>query len=259
MTSQSSDRPASRATAAPALRRDAWREGLACLVLLSLLAASVRVLAGLGPWFQVRTVVVFCAAFLLVLRGLAAHAPNQRFGPANRVTLARLGLIALLAAGVGESFGHADAIAWAAVAVASTAALLDALDGPLARAHGATSEFGERFDMETDALMVLVLSLLVLRFGKAGPWILAAGLMRYAFVLAAKFWPWLSRPLPPSTRRKTLCVVQITALIVCLCPVVPVEWSEAIAAASLAMLSASFALDIVWLARHRQSTRAIVS
>ena len=244
---------------ASALRREAWREGLSCLMLLTLLAGSAGKLAEFGPWFHIKAVAVFCAAFILVLRGLAAHAPNRRFGSANRVTLARLALIALLAAGIGESLGHADAIAWATVFIATTAALLDALDGPLARAHGASSEFGARFDMETDALMVLVLGMLVVDFGKAGPWVLAAGLMRYAFVLAARFWPWLARPLPPSTRRKTVCVVQITALIVCLSPVVPSVWSQAVAAASLVALTASFAVDIAWLARQRHPIREIAS
>ena len=235
----------------PALRLDAARDAFACVVLLALLAAGAQSLAGLGPWFHLRTLVLFCAAFALVLRGLGTHAPHHRFGPANRVTMARLALIALLAAGVAESGDATDAVAWAAVVVATIAACLDALDGPLARAHGTSSEFGARFDMETDALMVLVLSLLVLRFGKAGPWILAAGLMRYGFVFAACLWPMLARPLPPSTRRKLVCVAQITALIVCLGPIVAVAWSRAIAAASLLLLSASFAADIVWLARRR--------
>ncbi|MBO9515222.1 MAG: CDP-alcohol phosphatidyltransferase family protein [Variovorax sp.] len=236
------------------MRRDAWRDGLACLVLLSGLALGGRELAGLGPWFHLKTVIVFGAAFGWVLHGLAAHAPHQRFGAANRVTLVRLALVALLAAGIGEAFADRDALAWAAVAVATTAALLDALDGPLARAQGAASAFGARFDMETDALLVLVLSVLVVRFEKAGSWILAAGLMRYAFVLAARSWPWLARPLPPSTRRKAVCVLQITALIVCLGPVVSPAWSARIAAASLAALGASFALDIAWLARRRRET-----
>ena len=233
------------------LRRDAWREALPCLTLLLLLAAGVNLAAGLGPWFGVRALAVFGLGFALVLRALPAHAPHARFGAANRVTLARLALVALLAAGVGEPLTDATGLAWGAIAVATTAALWDALDGPLARAQGLASEFGARFDMETDALLVLVLSLLVIHFDKAGAWILAAGLMRYAFVLAGRALPWLARPLPPSQRRKAVCVVQITSLIVCLGPIIAPPWSRAIAAASLAALSASFAADLAWLARRR--------
>ncbi|MDM0104505.1 CDP-alcohol phosphatidyltransferase family protein [Variovorax sp. J22R24] len=253
MTSQSSnDRRALRSSRAAALRRDAWREALACLVLLTLLAGSAGLLAGLGPWFHLRAVGVFVVAFAIVQRGLPDHSPNPRFGPANRVTLVRLALVALLAAGIGESSADIATIAWPAIVIATTAALLDALDGPLARAHGSASEFGARFDMETDALMVLVLCLLVIHFDKAGGWIIAAGLMRYVFVLAAKAWPWLARSLPPSERRKAVCVTQITSLIVCLAPIIPVASSQFIAAASLVVLTASFAMDIAWLARRRR-------
>ena len=105
--------------------------------------------------------------------------------------------------------------------------------------------------MEPDALLVLVVSLLVFHSDKAGAWILAAGLMRHAFVLAMKPWPWLARPLAPSMRRKAVCVAQITSLLVCLGPVTSMSWSRAIAAASLAMLAASFVIDVAWLSRHR--------
>jgi len=250
MLTRSSHVPAAGAERLAALRRDAWREALPCFLLLAALAALVGRLGEFGAWFQLKALAVFATAFALVLAGLAAHAPNARFGVANRVTLARLALVALLAALVGEP--QADAIAWGSIVLASGAALLDALDGPLARHDGLASDFGARFDMETDALLVLVLSLLVLHFDKAGAWVLAAGLMRYLFVLAALPWPWLARALPPSQRRKTVCVVQITSLIVCLGPIVTLPWSRALAAASLALLAASFTTDIAWLLRHRQ-------
>lgn len=238
-----------------ALRRDAWREALPCFVLLTLAAGSLTAMGEFSHWFHLKTVVVFGMAFAWVLRGLPAHAPNHRFGAANRVTLVRLALVALLAAGIGEPLATADWMAWGVVVVAATAALLDALDGPLARARGLESDFGARFDMETDALLILVLCLLAVHFDKAGAWVLAAGAMRYVFVLATKLWPWMARALPPSQRRKTVCVAQITSLIVCLGPIVHVPWSQAIAAASLAMLTWSFAVDIAWLVRHRHSNR----
>ena len=37
----------------------------------------------------------------------------------------------------------------------------------------------------------------------------ALGLMRYAFVAAGWRWPALARPLPPSLRRKAVCVLQV--------------------------------------------------
>lgn len=253
LTQSSADGPAFGAGRLAALRRDAWREAVPCFLLLAVAAGALTVLGELSFWFKLKALAVFAAAFAWVLHGLAAHAPNARFGAANRVTLARLALVALIAACIGEPLADADAMAWSIVAVGTTAALLDAVDGPLARRSGLASEFGARFDMETDALLTLVLCLLVFHFDKAGAWILAAGLMRYAFVLAMKPWPWLARPLGPSQRRKAVCVAQITSLLVCLGPIVALPWSRAIAAASLAALAASFAIDIAWLIRRRAS------
>jgi len=230
-----------------ALRRDALREALYGAALLAALAAATAA----GPGVALKAAAVFALGLALVLRGLPAHAPHARFGTANRVTLLRLALVAWLAAGLGEGAGD-EATAWRTIVIATVAALMDAVDGAFARAQGLASEFGARFDMETDALLVLVLSLLVAQSGQAGAWIVAAGLMRYLFVAAAQPWPWLAGPLPPSTRRKTVCVVQITGLIVCLGPIIPPAWAQAIAAATLAMLTASFAVDIGWLWRTRR-------
>jgi phosphatidylglycerophosphate synthase len=234
-----------------ALRRDAGREALAGLLLLALAAG---VLAGLGPLalgFVLKAMLVFLLACAAVMWGLRRHAPHTRFGAANRVTLARLGLIALLAGGIGEPLTDPVGMAWGTVVVATTAALMDALDGPLARTEGLASEFGARFDMESDAFLMLVLCLLVLHFGKAGAWVLAAGLARYLFVAAGWAWPWLRRELPPAVWRKAVCVVGITCLIVCLGPIISRPWSFGLAAATLAMLLASFGVDVLWLLRRR--------
>jgi phosphatidylglycerophosphate synthase len=189
-----------------------------------LLAAALGVAGGLGLDYTLKASLGYGAGAWLVWRGLGAH-PHPRFGPANRVTLLRLGQAAT--------------------------ALLDAVDGALARRSGLASAFGARFDMETDAVFTLVLCALVLQAGQAGPWVLASGLMRYAFVTAARPWPWLAGALPPSKRRQTVCVVQITTLIVCLGPIVPPPLATGLAAISLALLTLSFAIDVRTLARQR--------
>jgi hypothetical protein len=70
-------------------------------------------------------------------------------------------------------------------------------------------------------------------------------------VAAAFVWPWLNGPFQPSKRRQTVCVVQITTLIVCLGPIVPPLLASALAAVSLALLTLSFATDVRTLARQR--------
>ena len=79
---------------------------------------------------------------------------------------------------------------------------LDAVDGWLARRLGLASRFGARFDLEIDALLILILAVLVWQTGRVGAWLLAIGAMRYAFAALGMILPMLRRPLRPSRRRK---------------------------------------------------------
>jgi phosphatidylglycerophosphate synthase len=185
---------------------------------------------------------------LLVLA--AQHLRARAFGAANGVTLVRGALTLLLAALIGVRGG--DALGWTVVAIAVIAVALDGVDGWLARSRNEASEFGARFDMEIDALLILVLAALVWHLDKAGAWILAAGLLRYAFVIASYALPWLGGALPPSRRRQTVCVLQIVSLIGALVPAVSPPASTGIALAGLALLAWSFAVDVAWLARRAQ-------
>jgi phosphatidylglycerophosphate synthase len=250
-------RPAA-ARSHPALLRDAARASVATLVLLLAMSGVADRAAGLGADFIVKTLLVFSAGGVWVWRGLRSGAhPHPRFGAANRVTLLRLAFASLLAALLGEAVPSAplspSPLTWLVVALAALTALLDAVDGTLARRSGLASRFGARFDMETDAAYTLVLCALVWQVGQAGPWVLAAGLMRYAFVGAALLFPWLAGPLAPSRRRQAICAVQIATLIACLVPIVPSSLASVAAATSLLLLSVSFAIDVRALWRSRRS------
>jgi phosphatidylglycerophosphate synthase len=195
-----------------------------------------------------RTGVLAAGGGALVLWLAATRLASQRFGAANTVTLARGALTMLLLALVGIE--ASVALAWTIVALATAAALLDAVDGALARSRAEASAFGARFDMEVDALLILVLAALVFGHGKAGAWILLAGLLRYVFVAASYVWPWFGAELPASRRRQTVCVVQIISLIGALAPIVAVPWSAVLALAGLVFLIWSFGVDVAWLARR---------
>ena len=140
------------------------------------------------------------------------------------------------------------------MALVSLALILDGVDGYLARAYSQASALGARFDMEIDALLILVLSAAAWMFGKAGGWVLAIGLMRYAFVLAQVFVPALCQPLPPSFRRKLICVVQVAALCLILVPWVAPPVSTLIALIALVLLSYSFWVDTTYLLRRESTT-----
>jgi phosphatidylglycerophosphate synthase len=217
-------------------------------------AAAVLAAFGLDRGLALGNAVVWRAAAGVLVGGglllmMASHHLRARsFGAANGVTLVRGALTVLLAALIGARNG--EALGWTVVAVAVIAVALDGVDGALARSRNEATAFGARFDMETDALLILVLAALVWYLDKAGVWIIAAGLLRYAFVLASYAWPWMDRALPPSRRRQAVCVLQIVSLIGALVPGVLPPWSSAVALVGLALLVGSFAIDVVWLARR---------
>jgi len=201
-----------------------------------------------GISYPITAAAIAAAALVaFVVVGGQQH-PHPRFGPANAVTTARVGFVALVAATARIEAGARGL--WLAVVLSSAAAILDGLDGWLARRTGLSSDFGARFDMETDALLILALSVLVWQNDKAGAWVLGSGLMRYAFVAAGWVLPWMAHPLRSTLRGKTVAVVQIAGLIVALAPIIPLPYSALVAAVTLGALIWSFSVDIIWLARQ---------
>jgi len=217
-------------------------------------AAALAALAGLPAGAVALALAGSALAAGLMLRGLVRQGADG-FAACHRVTLIRAGLVAVLAGALLEP-GMPQALAWAALAAALLALALDGVDGWLARRQRSASAFGARFDMEVDAALIAVLAGLAWSLDKAGAWVLALGLMRYGFVAAAWLWPWLAAPLPHSLRRKTVCVVQVAVLAALLAPPVVAPVSTLMAGAALAALVWSFAVDALWLWRHRHAPGA---
>ena len=184
------------------------------------------------------------------LRISKANHPYAVFGAANYVTAVRALLVAVIAGAIGEPSTPRLSAAVAALGLA--VAVMDGVDGLLARRSRMTSAFGARFDMEVDALLIMSLSVLAWTFGKAGAWVLASGALRYLFVVAGWIWPWMDRPLEPSRRRQTVCVIQIVALIVVVSPLVMPPASTGVAATALLVLAGSFVVDTWWLYGAKQ-------
>ena len=227
---------------------------LGATTFLTGLTAGIATGMNLGLPFYLTSL---CLGGLIVLGVLVAarrFLPGGSFGCANGVTLARAMLICPLAGALVLAALDAR-LAWLFFALALVAFLLDGVDGWVARKRQECSHFGARFDMETDALFVLVLSLLVMNAGKAGPWILLSGLLRYLFVLTSLAWAPLRAPLPPSLRRKAICALQVGVLVICLAPIVPATWSAWLAAIGLTALIASFACDVSGLIRQAWERR----
>lgn len=195
--------------------------------------------------------VVFAAVAVIAISRVSATHPHPRFGPANAVTLVRAAGAAVLLGLAAAPAVSGTSMEWACALAAWTLLALDGADGWLARRSGLASTFGARFDMEVDALLILALSVLALVTGRAGVWVLGLGLLRYAFVAAGRFLPWLARPLPASARRRAVCALVIAAQAALLAPPLQPPHSAWLAAAALGLLAWSFACDLAWLARRR--------
>lgn len=92
--------------------------------------------------------------------------------------------------------------------------LLDGLDGYLARKYNASSAFGARLDMETDAYFVLCLSLLLSLKNSSISWIILLGLWRYCYVVLLQLSKVKTQPEPTSYFKKASTVFTIVALLV---------------------------------------------
>lgn len=187
------------------------------------------------------------------LVGAAAVAVGSRrdrwSGPADRVTLGRTVLAGGCATVVVLALlGDLPPRSWWLLALAAPAAVLDAVDGAVARRTATATPAGARLDMEVDAALLLVLSVALAPV--VGWWVLGVGLMRYAFVAAGRVRPHLREPLPYSLFRRAVAATQAAVLVTALVPVVPVALAAAACAAALALLAVSFGRDVVALERR---------
>jgi phosphatidylglycerophosphate synthase len=195
----------------------------------------------------------YAVAVWALLTGAVRRGGLWSFGPANRVTLIRTVLVGGVAALVADSIGGEAPVA-VLVTIGTAALILDAVDGAVARRTGTSTALGARFDMETDASLILVLSVYVA--GRYGAWVLAIGLMRYAYVAAYRLLPWLRRPLPPRYSAKVVAAVQGVVLMVAVAGVLPHTVTLAAIVVALALLVWSFGHDVGLLWRMDRAATA---
>ena len=224
------------------------RRGLAaCLMGLVVVLA----LLGVGPAGWVTGPA--CAVVLAVAAArLAAADEVVRLGPADLVTLTRATLACAVAALVAESYAGADAVA-ILVPITVVALSLDFVDGRVARRTGTATAYGARLDAESDAFLILVLSVLVA--GSHGAWVLAIGGVRYAYAVAAALLPWMRRRLPPRYWRKVVAAYVGVALTLAASGLAPAALAYGVLVVAIGLLAESFGRDVVWLWRRRRLNR----
>jgi phosphatidylglycerophosphate synthase len=218
-------------------------------VTLAVATATWTVL-DLGATYVVQVTALYAALGLLILARLPDSMPRPGLGPANRVTMVRTILTLSLAGLALHPEGLGTLGRWWVVVLGTVIMVMDGFDGWVARRTGTGTAFGARFDMETDAFLMLVLSVLVWAEARAGLWVLLIGGMRYLFVAASWVLPALNGSLFPSFRRKLVCVIQGIALLVALGPIIPGDMAVGVAAVALAMLTWSFGVDSAWLLKR---------
>ena len=224
------------------------RRGLAaCLMGLVVVLA----LLGVGPagW-----VAGPASAVVLAVAAARQAAADEvvRLGPADLVTLTRATLACAVAALVAESYAGADAVA-ILVPITVVALSLDFVDGRVARRTGTATAYGARLDAESDAFLILVLSVLVA--GSHGAWVLAIGGVRYAYAVAAALLPWMRRRLPPRYWRKVVAAYVGVALTLAASGLAPAALAYGVLVVAIGLLAESFGRDVVWLWRRRRLNR----
>jgi phosphatidylglycerophosphate synthase len=214
----------------------------------------LAVTIGLGRVGWILGVGVGVGTWALFSKAIRRHRMTA-LGPANQITLARAVLVGGVTALVSDSLVatvRVPVLVPVLVGLTLVALLLDAFDGQIARRTGTMSTLGARFDMEVDAFLIFVLSVFLTT--ELGWWVVAIGAMRYAFVVTARFLPWLTAPLPPRFSRKVVAAVQGIVLVVASSGILPGQLATWSAAIALALLCWSFGRDINWLSEAKRRT-----
>lgn len=212
-------------------RLTAWSRRHALCVLGACGAAALT-----GASWPLAAVAVWSFAGLF-RAGRGTFTPSGKFGAANWATTLRLALVVTLGLG---AYGREGTV------LASLALLvffLDGLDGLLARRLGEASDFGAHYDMETDALFVLVLELQLWFGGSLGPWILTTGLLRYIYVLAVALRPQASE-MPRWWVARYAFAVLVIGLVLAM--MLPGPLGAGAAVVGTVAVSASFVRSAVW-------------
>lgn len=222
-----------------------WLGGMAGVA-----AGSALLMSGINVTGLVAVTLGYIAAAAFALILFSRGFPHPTLGTGNVVTLGRTALIVSILTTLGG-----EAHPWAVVVIASVALALDGFDGWYARREARVSRFGETLDMEIDSAFTVILAAGAVMAGTIGPLVLLLVLPRYIFVIAALWLRWLNGPLPETTTRKVICVIQVIALISLQVPGFWGVFTPAVVLAVGGVLLWSFGRDVVFLwRRHRDAS-----
>lgn len=184
------------------------------------------------PWwmFAMPALAIWCFLLASLSRYLTV---DRAVGARGEVTLATAvtllrGLLVSVVAGLAGFASCSWAVMWGAAFSYTTSAMLDSVDGAVARRTGRITRSGARLDSLTDAAGLLVASACAVAGHQLPPWYLLVGLAYPALQLSLS-WRERSglpvhrerlRPYPPA---RAMAGAQMALVAVSLCPVVPVQ------------------------------------
>ncbi len=184
---------------------------------------------------------------------------RSSLGPANWITLARGGLIAILAGFMllpapDGSCGPGWA-GWIPGSVYMTAVAGDALDGFIARTTDTQTQLGALLDTRIDALGIMVACLLAINWGQLPGYYLSAGLAYYVL----RFAVWLRRKtgrpcsaVRPRPGARVMAGIQMVFLGIVLMPLFSPQFTHVVAVLVLIPFLAGFLLDWLVVSRHEK-------
>jgi CDP-diacylglycerol--glycerol-3-phosphate 3-phosphatidyltransferase len=203
------------------LKREFYRIG--CWGLLGLAGGGIL----LGLQWLVQAGLIWAFICYQTKRRLPLNRPNpdaplyKELGWANRLTLLRAWLIAAVAGFLFQPWPEGLALAWLPGMLYFFAAVLDRVDGYVARRSRHSSLLGNDLDTVSDAIGLAIASLLAFGYGQVHWSYLLFGIAYYLFH-AGILWR-NSRglpvyPLPPALHRRTWAGFQMGFLVVALWP-----------------------------------------
>jgi phosphatidylglycerophosphate synthase len=128
-------------------------------------------------------------------------------GFANHVTFLRFVLL-IFALALYQTLSPAVFVSCIVVVM-----IADGIDGYLARKLNQSSQFGEIFDVEVDTFLALSLSFLIWTMHRDAYWILAAGILRYLFVVLYRCLRWQHKQRPSMPETKIIAVIFFASLL----------------------------------------------
>lgn len=207
---------------------------------IMLISAAIMLFAPFSSALAIGAAISFLA---LLAIGKKDWTPSGKFGLGNSITALRL-TFAWLICYFGGSISPSIIFVLALLIL-----MMDGIDGRAARLRNEVSDFGEFWDKETDAFLMLVLAMLIYLKALGPAWLLTMGALRYFFGI----YIFLLKPSQRTERRSRLGRwIYVFSVAVLLSYFLPLpSWRNWMGGLAVLALLYSFGRDMLWMFREK--------